>query len=101
MTRIPLQLKEKILEAIRDDGLTTQQASEEYGVKIGTIQYRLRQQVEHDGSWERMHLWKIRRLEKQNEDFLLIIGELTAELNKIKKKKYGHVSPGKFKRQEI
>ncbi|USN58354.1 MAG: hypothetical protein H6767_04395 [Candidatus Peribacteria bacterium] len=50
MTRIPLQLKEKILEAIRDDGLTTQQASEEYGVKIGTIQYRLRQQVEHDGS---------------------------------------------------
>lgn len=87
MTRIPIQLKEKILEAIKDDGLTTQQASEEYGVKIGTIHYWLRQQVENDGTWEKVHLWKLRRLEKQNEDFLLIIWELTAELNKIKKKK--------------
>ena len=50
MTRIPLQLKEKILESIKDDGLTTQQASDEYGVKRGTIQYWLRQQVENDGT---------------------------------------------------
>jgi hypothetical protein len=34
MSRIPIQLKEKILEAIKDDGITTQQASEEYGVKV-------------------------------------------------------------------
>lgn len=87
MSRIPIQLKEKILEAIIDEGLTTQQASEEYWVKVGTIQYWLRQQVEKDGTWESVHLWKVRRLEKQNEDFLLIIWELTAELNKLKKKK--------------
>jgi transposase-like protein len=87
MSRIPIQLKAKILEAIKDDGITTQQASEEYGVKVWTIQYWLRTQVENEGSWAKIHLWKVRRLAKQNEDFLLIIWELTAELNKIKKKK--------------
>lgn len=64
MTRIPLQFKEKILEAIKDDGLTTQQASDEYGVKLGTIQYWLRQQVENDGRWKKNTLMKITSLRK-------------------------------------
>jgi len=87
MKRIPLALKEKVLEAIKNNGFTSQQASDEYWVKLGTIQYWLRQEVEVWGSWEKTHLWKIRRLEKTNEDLLLIIWELTAELNKLKKKK--------------
>ena len=87
MKRIPLALKEKILAAIKNDWFTTQQASDEYGVKLGTIQYWLRQEVEVWGTGEKIHLGKIRRLEKTNEDFLLIIWELTAELNRLKKKK--------------
>lgn len=81
------ELKNKILDAIKNDGITVRQASQEYGVSTVSIYDWLRKGYSSE-SWEKVNLWEIRRLNKDKEDLLIIIWAMQLEINKLKKKKY-------------
>jgi len=80
------KLKQKILNSIEKDGISVPTASREYWVSTVSIYAWLRKEVESNG-WNSANLWEIRRLRKDKDDLLLIIWELTAELNLSKKKR--------------
>lgn len=87
--RIKPELKEKILESIKNDWLSVSQASNEYKVSTNTIHYWLRQELQTNSSWEKINsssLKEIRRLKKDKEDLLIIIWALSVEVEKLKKK---------------
>ena len=84
--RVPEELKQKILEAVKHDGLSVRKASQEYGVSQQTVHLWIKK--ESVGLWTNSYtLWEIRRLKKDKEDLLCLIWALTAELDKTKKKK--------------
>ncbi len=85
--KVNIELKNKILDAIKNDGISVSQASKEYGVSTVSIYDWLRKGFE-TFPWEKVDLWKIRRLEKDKEDLLIIIWAMQLEINKLKKKKY-------------
>ncbi len=84
--RIDLKLKEKILKSVEKDGIPVHQASKEYWVHHKTIYNWLNKNVESNW-WTNASYWEIKRLKKDKDDLLLIIWELTAELNLSKKKR--------------
>lgn len=85
--KVNTELKNKILDAIKNDGITVRQASQEYGVSTVSIYEWIRKWVE-SFPVEKVDLWKIRRLEKDKEDLLIIIWAMQLEINKLKKKKF-------------
>ena len=80
------ELRTKILKSIKEDWLEVKKAAKEYGVTARAIYNWLKQDTENNW-WNTKQLWEIRRLKKDKDDLLLIIWELTAEINKSKKKK--------------
>ena len=85
--RYPQQIKDKTMDAIKNHGYTVREASEEYWVNMKTINYWFRKEAEETGVQWWVNMRDYQRLKKSNEDLLLIIWELTAELNKTKKKR--------------
>lgn len=87
MSSTDAKLKQKILDSIKNDGISVSIASKKYWVSTVSIYSWLRKEVESNG-WNSVNLWEIRRLKKDKDDLLLIIWELTAELNVSKKKRW-------------
>jgi transposase len=87
MSSTDAKLKQKILDSIKNDGISVSIASKEYWVSTVSIYSWLRKEVESNG-WNSANLWEIRRLKKDKSDLLLIIWELKAELNVSKKKRW-------------
>ncbi len=85
MTWVAKEIKQKILSWVRNDGVSVKKLSDEYWVSTVTIYAWMREERE-DNKWNWYNLWELKRLKKDKEDLLLIIWELTAELNKTKKK---------------
>jgi len=85
--RVPQELKEKILDAVQNDGISVSQASREYGVSTPSIHAWLKKELENT-SWERVDMREVNRLRKDKDDLLKLIWALTAELDKTKKKNY-------------
>ena len=81
------ELRNKILEQVKTSWLPVKQIAEEYNINPNTIYTWLKRDTE-ETSWIKHSFWEINRLKKDKQDLLLIIWELTAELNKTKKKKY-------------
>lgn len=79
------ELKEKVLHSIKKDVLSVKEAWEEYWVTPRAIYNWLRKDTSSNW-WNNSELKEIKRLKKDKEDLLLIIWELTAELNKTKKR---------------
>jgi transposase-like protein len=48
--RVPTELKEKILDAVKNDGISVRQASEEYEVSQQSIHAWLRKESTYTGS---------------------------------------------------
>lgn len=70
--RVPAELKEKILDSVKNDGISVKKASEEYGVSEQSIHKWLRDESVYAGS--NMHNEaEIRRLKKDKEDLLCLI----------------------------
>lgn len=84
--RIDPLLKAKIQQRVKNDWIPVIQTAEEYWVHPKTIHNWLNQELKEQWWW-RHNLWEIRRLKKDKDELLLIIWELTAELNKSKKKR--------------
>ena len=86
--RIPPEIKEKILDSVKNDWLAVKKAAVEYQVSDKTIHNRLRQETYENWESENFSRWEIKRLQKDKEDLLLLIWALNVEINKLKKKKY-------------
>lgn len=78
---IPKEIKEQILKRIKEEGVTVAQAANEHGISTKTIYNWLRSKTVSDGS-----ILEISRLKRENKELLEIIGELTHEVRKSKKK---------------
>lgn len=86
--RIPPEIKEKILDSVKNDWISVKLVAKEYWVSDKTIHTWLRQEIDQNGESESFSRWEIRRLQKDKEDLLLLIWALNVEINKLKKKKY-------------
>jgi IS30 family transposase len=84
--RISEELKKKILKSVEEDWLPVAKASKEYWVHHKTIYNWLNKNVVWNW-WTNASYWEIKRLKRDKDDLLLIIWELTAEINLSKKKK--------------
>ena len=78
---IPKEIKEQILKRIKEEGITVRAAAEEHGISTKTIYNWMRGKTISDGS-----ILEISRLKRENKELLEIIGELTHEVKKSKKK---------------
>lgn len=86
--RVPEELKEKILDAVKNDGIAVSQASREYWVSSQSIHAWLRKEMDTWIHWERVDMREVNRLRKDKEDLLKLIWALNLELEKTKKKRY-------------
>jgi transposase-like protein len=78
---IPKEIKEQILKRIKEEGITVATAASEHGVSTKTIYNWMRGSSVKDTS-----ILEISRLKRENRELLEIIGRLTHDLTKPKKK---------------
>lgn len=74
------EIKEEILNHIKNDGISVPDASDKYGIRKRTIYGWLAKAGLNNPSPQ-----KLRELTNENERLYAIIGRLTTELNKLKK----------------
>lgn len=77
---IPKELKEQILSRVKNDGVSVSQASKDHGVSVKTIYTWLNHNLDKALSYS-----DFAHLRKQNQDMLILIGQLTLEIKKLKK----------------
>lgn len=78
---IPKEIKEQVLKRIKEEGITVSQAASDAGISAKTIYNWMRNKTVSDSS-----ILEISRLKRENKELLEIIGELTHDLSKTKKK---------------
>lgn len=71
---IPIEVKEKILLKIKNEGITVFQAAAEYGLSAKTIYNWLRGKTLNAGS-----ILELSRIKRQNKLLLELVGRLTME----------------------
>jgi transposase-like protein len=80
--KIALDVKEQIINRIKNEGVTVAQAAKEHGVVEGTIYGWLAKKVEGAPT-----LAENIKLKKENTQLYQLIGELTLKLSESQKKK--------------
>lgn len=78
---IPKEIKEQILKRIKEEGITVAVAAADAGISTKTIYNWMRSKTLRDGS-----VLEISRLKRENRELMEIIGELTHNLRRSKKK---------------
>ena len=81
--RIQKEVKDKILQEIKQDGIKVGVVAAQYGISVKTVYAWLRADTErkdNDVSWS-----KYRRLEKENMELKKLIGDITWQLSREKK----------------
>jgi transposase-like protein len=80
--RISPDLKEQILNRIKNDGLTVGQVAREHGIPDSTIHTWIARKVDGIPT-----LGEIIKLKKENDQLKLLLGEITLKLSETQKKK--------------
>lgn len=80
--RIAPDVKEQIINRIKNDGVTVAQASKDHGVSTHTIYKWLGAKTEGGAS-----IMEFARLKKENEELLKLVGLMTLKLSESQKKK--------------
>jgi transposase-like protein len=80
--RIAPELKEQIINRIKNDGVSVAQAAKDHGVSTQTIYAWIGAKVEGGPS-----VMEIAKLRKENDELLKLVGLLTLKLNEAQKKK--------------
>lgn len=80
--KVAPEVKEQILNRIKNDGLTIKRASDEHGIPESTIATWLARRVEGQPS-----LGDIIKLKRENDQLKLLLGEITLKLSETQKKK--------------
>ncbi|MFZ1075168.1 MAG: transposase [Minisyncoccia bacterium] len=81
--RIAPEVKEQIINRIKNDGVTVAQAAKEHGIHETTIYGWLGAKVQ-DGT---ASVLEIARLRKENDELLRLVGLMTLKLSETQKKK--------------
>ena len=90
--KIALEVKEQIINRIKNDGVTVSQAALDHGIAENTIYAWIAKKVEGGGS-----ISEIIRLKKENAQLFQLIGEITLRLSETQKKKWSILEwPPKF-----
>ena len=79
--RIAPEVKEQIINRIKNDGITVVEAAKEHGVAEGTIYAWIAKKTEGNPS-----LSEIIKLKKENAQLFQLIGEITLKLSETQKK---------------
>jgi len=77
---IPKDLKQQILSRIKNNGVSVLQASKDHGVSTKTIYNWLNKDLDKSPSYR-----DYAHLKKQNQDLMILIGQLMLENKKLKK----------------
>jgi transposase-like protein len=80
--KIAPELKEQIINRIKNDGITVVQAAKDHGVSEGTIYTWIAKKTEGQPN-----LSEIVRLKRENAQLLQLVGEITLKLSETQKKK--------------
>jgi len=80
--RIAPELKEQIINRIKNDGITVVEAAKDHGISEGTIYTWLSRKVDGQPT-----LAEIVRLKRENAQLLQLVGEITLKLSETQKKK--------------
>jgi len=80
--KIAPELKEQIINRIKNDGITVVQAAKDHGISEGTIYAWLSKRIEGQPT-----LAEIVRLKRENAQLLQLVGEITLKLSETQKKK--------------
>lgn len=80
--KISPDLKEQIINRIKNDGVSVVQAAKEHGVAEGTIYAWIAKKTVDNPS-----LSEIIKLKRENEQLFKLIGEITLKLSETQKKK--------------
>ena len=80
--RIAPEVREQIINRIKNDGISVMQAAKEHGISDQTIYGWISKKVEGQPT-----LSEIIRLKKENEQLLKLVGEITFKLSETQKKK--------------
>ena len=84
--KVPEELKNKILDSVKNNWIPVSQASKEYWVWAQTIRWWLKKEVTTNGWW--VDIRELNRLKKDKEDLLKLVWALSMELDKVKKKNF-------------
>ena len=76
------EVKEQIINRIKNEGVSVMQAAKEHGISDQTIYGWISKKVEGQPT-----LSEIIRLKKENEQLLKLVGEITLKLSESQKKK--------------
>lgn len=79
--RIAPEVKEQIINRIKNDGVTVTQAAQEHGVAEGTIYSWIAKKVDGVSQSD------IIKLKRENAQLLQLVGEITLKLSETQKKK--------------
>lgn len=79
--RIAPEIKEQILNRIKNDGITVVQSAKEYGLAEGTIYAWIAKKT--DGQ---LTLAEVIKLKRENAQLLQLVGEITLKLSETQKK---------------
>jgi transposase-like protein len=82
--RISEEIKRKIIERIRNEGLSVPKASEEFGISRNSIYHWIGAKAKGEPS-----ILEIAKLKKENAELRQIIGGLTLDMERGKKNKKG------------
>ena len=80
--RIAPDVKEQIINRIKNDGISVMQAAKEHGIADATIYAWIAHKVEGQPT-----VSEILRLKKENAQLLQLVGEITLKLSETQKKK--------------
>jgi transposase-like protein len=80
--KISKEVKEQIINRIKNDGVTVVQAAKEHGIAEGTIYAWIAKKVEGQPT-----LAENIKLKRENEQLLKLVGEITLKLSETQKKK--------------
>lgn len=80
--RIAPDVREQIINRIKNDGISVQQAATEHGISTATIYGWLGAKTEGGPS-----IMEITKLRKENDELLKLVGWMTLKLNESQKKK--------------
>jgi len=76
------EVKEQIINRIKNDGISVMQAAKDHGISEATIYTWIAKKVEGQPSFS-----ELIRLKKENAQLLQLVGEITLKLSESQKKK--------------
>ena len=80
--RIAPEVKEQILNRIKNEGVSVVQAAKEHGIAEGTIYTWIAKKTEGQPT-----LSELIKLKRENEQLFMLLGEITLKLSESQKKK--------------